>query len=72
MGRSAPIAATARWGVKPVPKTYREYPDQMTLTGRTDQHKGREYKCTDCGAYRWSAWGNAWRHPQFCPESGRA
>lgn len=34
----------------------------MTLTGRKDEHKGREYACDDCGGVYWTAWGNARRH----------
>lgn len=44
-------------------------PDTMKLTGRTDQFKGREYRCTECGARRWSAWANHRRHPDHCPEA---
>lgn len=44
----------------PTPES--EFPDYMTATGNTDQHKGREYRCELCGRKYWSAWGNAWRH----------
>lgn len=34
----------------------------MTKTSRTDEHKGRQYRCDDCGRTYWTAWGNARRH----------
>ena len=39
-----------------------EYQDFMTLTGLTDQHLGRQYKCPLCMNKYWSAWGHARRH----------
>lgn len=53
-----------------MPRPRSEIPDVMVRTGRTDQHKGSEYRCTECGARRWTAWGNAWDHyPDHCPEA---
>lgn len=41
----------------------------MEFTGRTDQFRGREYECKNCGAKRWSCFGNARQHPKHCEET---
>lgn len=51
----------------PEPRSER-IPDFMEPTGETDQHLGAEYRCTLCGARRWTAWANASRHEGSCPE----
>lgn len=53
-----------------MPRSRAEIPMVMEPTGRTEQHRGTEYRCTLCGAVRWTAWANAWKHyPDHCPES---
>lgn len=45
-----------------MPRSRAEIPEYMERTGRTDQHKGAQYRCRKCGGRYWTAWGWAWRH----------
>lgn len=53
-----------------MPRSRSDIPDVMEPTGRTDQHKGSQYRCSRCGGLRWTVWGAAWDHyPDYCPEA---